>query len=347
MYFEGKLTVDPSEITKIEKVKPSKAFKRMFYYLTLGGITEKLERETFTAISILQQLNRVFSKQGINNIVRLSHDDIDFYLDKEGKKDDLKEALDLYDLKIDESMSIHFKQLSLVLEHDDEDFKYLIEVNINRDHSVGEYPIDIKISGLLKQFSSDKNEIKKSLGEIFESQEKYNKFKSFKETKFKYFLQDLKMSIKEVIKVDDVILDLKTKVIIPKQKVSSSKKIRHYRKNGYRGVYYGYYGFDDYIFYGYLWSEIASDYSLDYEDTYFETDTNQTFGHFDSLESDSSSFDNSIDIDTRTDNFGESESAFTSSDSSGGWFNSDSSWSSDSSSSCSSCSSCGGGCGGD
>ena len=81
MYFESTIRIDPSQVTSIEKVKPTKAFKRMLYHLTKGGISEKEERETFTAISILQQLNKAFIQQGITNVIRLSHDDIDFYLE--------------------------------------------------------------------------------------------------------------------------------------------------------------------------------------------------------------------------------------------------------------------------
>ena len=90
MYFEGKITVDPSQITSIEHIKPTKTLQRMLYYLTIGGFTEKLERESFSTMSILKRFNKVFSKHGINNIIRLSHDGIDFYLDERGKKDDFK-----------------------------------------------------------------------------------------------------------------------------------------------------------------------------------------------------------------------------------------------------------------
>ena len=100
MYFQGKLTIDPSQLTKIERVKPRKAFKRILHYLTLGGVTEEQEVETFTAISILNQLFVVFINNNIHNIVRLSHDDRDFYLDEKGLTHDLKAALDYYETKI-------------------------------------------------------------------------------------------------------------------------------------------------------------------------------------------------------------------------------------------------------
>ena len=154
MYFEGILSIDPNELTKIEKVKPQKAFKKIFHYLTLGNITDKQEIETFTALSMLQQLYGVFKRNNITNIIRLSHDEIDFYLDEQGKTDDLKEALDKYSIEIDYSMSTFFKKLLLILEHHDTNFKYLIEIDINRTHEVGTFPIELKITGLIQDFNT-------------------------------------------------------------------------------------------------------------------------------------------------------------------------------------------------
>ncbi|MGB0430643.1 MAG: hypothetical protein ACPGLV_09230, partial [Bacteroidia bacterium] len=69
MYLEGKITIDPAQLTKIEKIKPQKAFKKMLFFLTSGAISDKEEHETFQAVSILQQLNMCFRNQGINNII--------------------------------------------------------------------------------------------------------------------------------------------------------------------------------------------------------------------------------------------------------------------------------------
>jgi hypothetical protein len=155
MYFNGNLSIDPAQLTKIEKIKPQKAFKRILYFLTAGAVSDKEEHETFTAVSILQQVYAVFSGLGINNLVRLSHDDIDFYLDAEGKQDDLKEALDLYDLKTNDAMAETFKQLNMVLEHEEGGFRYLINITINRTHKVGEYPISIYIDALMQDFAAN------------------------------------------------------------------------------------------------------------------------------------------------------------------------------------------------
>lgn len=353
MYFEGIITVDPSEITKIERIKPTKAFKRMLYHLTLGGITEKQERETFTAVSILQQLNRSFSQKGINNIIRLSHDGIDFYLDREGKKDDLKEALDLYELNAGEAMSAQFNELLLVLEHEDDWFKYLIEVVICRNHSVGEYPISVKVSGLLKEFSGQKESVDSSIERVFASQTQYDVFKRARLHDFTGFIDGFVLCIKQSIAVDNINTEIKTKIIVPNNKVKLKTELKKHQSNDYHGLHYGYHGFDDFLFYSMLWSSIGHEHNVVHSDTHYESETGDELGYLDEVDSQSDYFDDTTALDSRTDIFSETDSLNTdlSSDSSSSWFDFGDSGSSffDSDSSCSSCSSCAScaSCGGD
>ena len=56
----------------------------------------------------------------IDNIIRLAHDDIVIYHDKVGKEGDFPEAIDHYDLTINEGMSKFFDRIHLVLEAEDE-----------------------------------------------------------------------------------------------------------------------------------------------------------------------------------------------------------------------------------
>ena len=79
----------------------------------------------------------------------MTHDDIDIYHDKKGEKNDIDFAMDKYQIEIDDSMSTYFSKLSMVLEHEDDTFKYLIEINVSRSHRKYEYPIEMVISGLL------------------------------------------------------------------------------------------------------------------------------------------------------------------------------------------------------
>ena len=95
MIFIGSINVDPSEVTKIKKVKPNSLFKKFLNKLSLGKIKDTIEEENFTAFSILQQFHKVLSDLGIGNIIRLSHNKNDYYLYAIGDENDLdKSALD-------------------------------------------------------------------------------------------------------------------------------------------------------------------------------------------------------------------------------------------------------------
>ena len=335
MYLENIISIDPSELTKIEKKEPTKAFKKLLFNLTKGIIADKKEVETFTAISILQQLNTVFRSLKITNIIKISHDNIDFYHDKEGKKDDLKFALDKYEIETNEAMSILFEKIELILEHEDDHFKYLIEIFINRTHNIGDFPIEIKVVGLFKKIDSPigTDQIKK----VTEGQVVFDAFKHKKRQQFDFFCDNILFEIKKQIKIDNVISEFKTKIVLPKKKTNHKKN-----RYGSSIINTGYYGFDHYIVDLFLWSEILHFHPLTIEDIYFENEQGEELGYSESIQSDSVIFDSESSIyvdDTITSSY----SVFSDTDSDSSWFtiDSDSSWSS--CSSCSSgCSSCGG-----
>ena len=157
MYFKATLTINPDSLTQINIIKPEGSFKKFFFSLTGGRVGDQQVEQTFKAISIIQQIYQAFAGVGINNIVRLNHDDLDIYFDKDGKKDDFSYAIDQYTIEIDESMSTYFNRLWMVLEHEDASFKYLVEVSINRNHDLGKYPIEILISAFIKDTAGAKN----------------------------------------------------------------------------------------------------------------------------------------------------------------------------------------------
>ncbi|PHR20349.1 MAG: hypothetical protein COA38_19540 [Fluviicola sp.] len=359
MFFKGTLTIDPSELTKIERVKPQKAFKRMLYFMTSGKISDQEERETFTAISILQQLNGVFLRNSINNLVRLAHDDIDIYFDQEGKKNDLKDALDVYEIQIGESMSHHFETLQMVLEHDDDSFKYLIEIRINKNHAVGAYPIEIDVSGFLKEFKSNdftsELDIKANARNIFLSKEKYSAYLNEKKALFEGFMNLLKMDIMKFIKVDDVKVDVKSTLVLSKDKKEKTKRLKE--KHTHVGHPSYYYGFNDYILYTWLWTDMCYQHGVDIDNVEILSEDGEhitDIGDESVNASEADLLNPDVDYDSRTSSFGDEgtddyhDTLAADSSDSGGWFGSSDSDSGDSSScsscgsSCSSCSSCGG-----
>jgi hypothetical protein len=332
MYLENLITIDPSQLTKIEKTKPTKAFKKLLFSLTNGIISDKEERETFNAIAILQQINATLRNLGINNIIKMAHDDIIFYLDEEGKIDDLKFALAKYEIETNDAMSINFNTLELVLECEDENFKYIIEIAINKNHEVGVYPIEIKTTGLFKNFK-DKNSAYR-IKEVLKTQTSYDAFKSKKIAEFEEFNNAIRFELKKQIKIDDTTSVTKSKQVVLKKKTTSNRKTKP------TAVYGDYYGFEDYVFYNFVWSEMIHNQSLELNDIYFENENGEDLGHSNTINSDSDLFDGNEDT-IAMDSINYDKTA-SDDDTTSSWFDFGDSDSDSSYSSCSSCSSCGG-----
>lgn len=360
MYFNGNLSIDPAQLSKIEKVKPQKAFKRILYFLTAGAVSDKEEHETFTAVSILQQLYAVCDSMGITNLVRLSHDDIDFYLDSQGKQDDLKEMLDKYDLETNDAMSIMFQQLNMVLEHQDGKFKYLISITVNRTHKVGQYPIDIFVDGLLKDLAAKEGQsaavLQSTMQGIFKDQDSYNSFVMERQAAFDQFINELKFQINKFIRVDDVRVKSKANILIPKEKKESVQEFKQkypINQQAHSPVYHGYYGFGDAFFYAYLWSSMCHTNHIHVHNSYLVSEEGAEIMEvgeegidagentlFDAEEDYSSRLDdNNLNFNEETGEF--NDNSYTEDGGGGGWFGNDSDGGSDGGG-CSSCSSCGG-----
>ena len=259
MYFSSQLDIDPSLITQIEKVKPTKVFGKLLDFISLGLATEKQETETFTAVVILQQLNMSLRSIKINNVIRLAVNDYDFYLDEKGEEDDLEHAMLHMEVKIDSFESQSFDAVYLVLEHEDKQIKYLIEITVARKHPVGEYPIKVKVNGILSEFKlnsgEDRKQLENRMGGVFSNQKKYDGFLQQKEHQFNQFVDELEMAVKRFTKTDDTRKKISKQLIRPKQKVQNKADIQNNREAD--PMFYGYYGFSDFLFYSYMWSSMS------------------------------------------------------------------------------------------
>lgn len=370
MYFSGKIGIRPSQETIVEAVKPSHMFGKVFHFLSAGLTSKKEEHETFHALSILQQINVILRRSDINNIVRLAKDDFDFYLDEEGVEDDLKDAIEHFLSRVDQLESEVFKTLYLVLEHEVEGLRFLIEVDVNRIHKVGEMPIVIRINGLLGDFSkpgeNKVDQVKAQISSVFENQTKYDGFLREKKHAFDGFVQMLEQNIRTHIRVDSVESDTQSNLVRPKEPMKRSSDIP--QKRHVEPIYYGYHGYQDAFFYAWLWSEMSYSHNIHLHDVTVVDDTgNAMFSvgteGFDAGNNDAMNVDAPFEAPAASDieyfsghefqetfeasNLleGSTESVDSSDDESksgGGWLDFDSSDSSDNASSCSSCSSCGG-----
>ncbi|MBL4686457.1 MAG: hypothetical protein JKY37_17815 [Nannocystaceae bacterium] len=273
MYFTGDLSVDPAAMTKFKRVKPTKAFGKLFYYLTIGAAGTKKEVETFTAVSVLQSLNVAMRDVGVDNIVRLARDAEDIYLDTEGRKGDLREAMEAFESHAKSGGATDFELLQLVLEHEDEHLKYLIDVRIRRQHLPGEYPISVHLNGVMKDFRVDPatgtaQQVKGALGKVFASQDAYNGFVAGHKKHFDGFVERLREAMSAAMDVDDVVHSSKRSLVRPKSKKGSVSDITHdYEDTRLGPLHAGYPGFDEYFFYSLVWSEMCFEHNIRIQDT--------------------------------------------------------------------------------
>jgi len=259
MYFNGILEIDPSQITIFKKVKPSKLFEKLKDVLSFGALSDKQEHETFTAVSILQQINMGLRSINVKNVIRLAVDDYDFYLDDKGMDDDLEQAMFEFKAKVDPLESELFETIFLVLEHEDDYLKYIIEISVMRKHSIGEYPIKINVNAVLKEFKYLSNDltydrIKSKIEEIFISNDKYYHYVNEKRIIFNKFLDELADAIKKFIRIDDLVKQSNLQIIRTKKRIDKPKQISHGRYS--EPIHYGYFGIDNYFFYTTMWSNL-------------------------------------------------------------------------------------------
>lgn len=267
MYYVGKMSIDPSQLTEIEAVKPTRAFKKMLYVLTAGAVHEKVERETFCAVSILQQLNAAFRAAGIAHIIRLAKDGVDFFREEDGQSGALQQAFEDFRLEVDQLEAAVFETLFLILEHEDEVFKYLIEVQVNRSHAVGEYPIQIEVNGLFKAFKAQGDEYPNApMDRVFEDQAAYDRFREETQAQFDHFMSGLRQALKTRIHVDDIEMTSHAAIIRPSKRISKPTDLpvqnRPTRSNN-SPVFHEYCGMGGFFAYTFLWSALLFDNGIE------------------------------------------------------------------------------------
>lgn len=256
MYLHGTLTIDPAQLTEIHHVKPTKGFARIAHLLTGGLVKTKEERETFCAITILQQVNIVMRAAGIDNIVRLSKDHLVLYEDLEGKEGDLKEAIDAFASKVSSEDVKLFNTLDLVLEQTTKDLTILIDIRINRSHEIGEHPIVITVNGLPNDLSAQDGEgkVRKKMKSIFSSQKRYDQFVERHQASFESLLGNLKASFAKHMSVDDAMIRSNVRIIRPKQRVNSRADVP-FTSDAVDPIYENHYGAADHFFFAWIWAD--------------------------------------------------------------------------------------------
>jgi hypothetical protein len=309
------MDIDPSQATEIKKIKKPNALSKVLNVLSFGLATERKEHETFTAISILEQVYNGLKSMNVDNIVRLSVDNFDFYLDDTGREQDLEDVVDIFNKMIDPLSSKLFDSLYLVIEHLEQSIKYLIEIRVKRKHQVGEYPIVIIVNGVFNDFKLSNDEsidnLRKRMNVTFQSQKDYDNYTSTKKIFFNEFVQRLETMIRQNIPIDDLRIKNSIDIISAKNSIKSIDEIPV--KKDSMPVFYGYFSFDRQIMYCFLWAQLMYDLKLGSADfrtideegsvlialstaglmsgeyDWFDnsSNTNETYGTIDSIDTDS------------------------------------------------------------
>ena len=137
---------------------------------------------------------------------------------------------------------------------------------------------------------------------MFSSQDRYDSFQLKTTVQFEAFVSELQQNLRKNISVEDIRCTVKTNVVIPKEKVTQEKRGRVRNRGIGRGIYSGYYGWDDSFLYAYMWSDMMHANHIHVHDTYLVNDEGAEMGEvpeegIDAHES--NVFDSEQDYDSR------------------------------------------------
>lgn len=205
MYLSATMTIDPSQLTHIRR-KPTKGFRRFAELLTGNLLTKNEEHETFTALSIMQEINVVLRSIGVTDVVKFSKDDQVVYDDSAStSSDDMADAIESLSREMNFSGG-RFDKLSLMLEHHLRTIALVIEIRILRVHPIGVYPIQIAVNGLDAEFQSvdGQQTLDQRLEQVFQSQQSYDDYMESKRSEFEDFIQQLEEAFQNRMRIDDL-----------------------------------------------------------------------------------------------------------------------------------------------
>jgi len=360
MYMSGTLAIDPNLLATTRR-KPTKGFRRFAEILTAGLTAEREVHQTFSALSILQEINGVLRSLGITDVVRFTKDNAVIYEDPDSHDtNDMRLVLDRVSQDSrSRSLSI-FQTMSLLLEHHLPEITLVIEVRIRRTHAIGEDPIQIIVNGLASSFSQqEKDTAAVNLDRSFEDQLGYNAFTDNFRDQFDDFMQELEDAVRRHMRVDQVRRRSEAKIVRPQQDKSTVAAFGS-RGDSFRSgsrssdpVFQRFDATSDAFAYCWIWSTMMNSHDIRPQDVTIVDERGGAVGMIDSdgqqhdaIDRADSAFTDSddasrniVDVDVDTDT-GAGLS---------GWLSSFGGFSDSDSGGDSSCggSSCGGGCGGD
>lgn len=205
MYLSATMTIDPSHLTQLRR-KPTKGFRRFAELLTGNLLSKQEEHETFTALSIMQEINIALRSVGITDVVKFTKDEQVLYEDQAStNSDDVASAIDT----LSRQRTPHgemFSSLSMLLEHHLATIAVIIEIKVFRVHDIGVYPIQISVNGLDAELQSvdSPQTLNERLDSVFASQQTYDAYTESKKAEFESFIEQLEQAFRSRMKIDNL-----------------------------------------------------------------------------------------------------------------------------------------------
>lgn len=216
MYLSATMTIDPSHLTQLRR-KPTKGFRRFAELLTGNLLSKREEHETFTALSIMQEINVCLRSVGVTDVVKFTRDDQVLYEDQGSSEAmDMSAAMDAL-ARGRSTQGESFSSLSLLLEHLLATIAVIIEIKVNRVHEIGVYPIQISVNGLdaeLQSADSPKT-LNDRLDDVFATQQSYDAYTESKKSEFEAFIEQLEQAFRSRMQVDNLHRRTFTNVVRP------------------------------------------------------------------------------------------------------------------------------------
>lgn len=259
MYLRAKIDVDPRSVVHRERTAPTDAFGKLLHYVTAKQTGDAVEVESFTRVSMLQQLRGALESIGVANVVRFAVDGIDVYNDKAGTPDDLTAAVGSYiERKRELPPGAPFATLRLVVEHLVEGLRCLVEVSVQRTHAPGEDPVSLRINAVVAELSLGFKEgipqLAARMGPIFADSAGHAAYVEDKRAAFGRFIRGLENAVCGAMEVDSVQRVDHVCLVRPFGALQRVEDLPlHHRNAENDPLFFGYRGFTRASAYAWLW----------------------------------------------------------------------------------------------
>lgn len=148
MKYTASILIKPGYDHKIISPQEENIYKRIKSLFIIQE--EPLTEELINAPQLLHKIGFALGQCGLNNLVRISHDEHDFYIDTQNRENDLKAVLDDFNLEIQTYFERHFQEIGITLEDQKDGMNYAVSVRLSRLHYPEAFPLRIKLTGVPK-----------------------------------------------------------------------------------------------------------------------------------------------------------------------------------------------------